>query len=80
MKTRIKLFISTMLLLLYAGMFVACSNDDFKDLEVEINDDVQVANDFLSKTFPNGLSGYQTIEELKNNYKVNIWNLFIAYI
>ena len=69
MKARIKIFISAILLLLSAGMFVACSNDDFKDLEVEINDDVQVANDFLSKTFPNGLSGYQTIEELKNNYK-----------
>ena len=57
MKTRIKIFMSAMLLLLSAGMFSGCSNDDFNDfddLEVKTDVGVESLKEFLSKTFPFG--------------------------
>ena len=78
MKTKVKLFMSSIMMLLFVGVFSGCTSDDefiltsdLGELSAEDNENVKTINDFLSKTFPYGEPRVDFHEEkgkLRNNY------------
>ena len=61
MKTKIKLFMSAIIMLLFVGVFSGCSSDDeflltsdFGELSAEDNENIEAITQFLRKTFPYG--------------------------
>lgn len=80
MKTKIELFMSSIMMLLFVGVFSGCTSDDdfiltsdFGELSPEDNENVKTINDFLSKTFPYGEPYVDFDEEsrglARDNYK-----------
>ncbi|MBP1540327.1 MAG: hypothetical protein ILA29_08265 [Prevotella sp.] len=70
-KMKAKLFFSAIVLLLSAGLFVACSSDDFmnEDFNGGNKENIEVAKQFFDKTFPCGEAGLDVnAKDIGNNY------------
>ncbi len=76
MKTKIKFFMSAIMLLLFVGVFSSCTSDDeflstsdFGELSAEDNENIEAIKQFFEKTFPYGWGGTVDFRKRENNYK-----------
>ena len=87
MKTSIKLLVMATIMLLAMGVTTSCSSDedfllssDFGELSAEDIENIEIVNDFLNKTFPNGtganhaISNYKGFDRETNDNKCYVMN------